>query len=128
MEVTDVPVVWFNDQYNGTIAPNQVVFIEFPERQPVDSPTKDMQRITLPIRLHIVSRVMTKPDMEIADAEIIAHEKLATDMRDELRGSTLNDIEGEAISTRLIWRGWQHFHRYQGWMVTWVDLDCKVVV
>lgn len=129
LEVSDVDVVWFNDQYNaGTIVKNKVSFIEFPERIIVDSVSKDAQRVTLPIRVHVVSRVMTKPDLDIPDAEIISHESLTDELLSLLRGMQLLDQEGDAISSPIIWRGIQHWHRLQGWMVTWLEFDCKVIV
>lgn len=125
---SEVAVVWFNDQYNGTIVPNQNVFVEFPDLIEVNNLSKDAQRITLPVRMHVVSRVMTKPDMEIADAEIMAHEELVATIRDIMRGMVLVDAEDTQLSSPLIWAGYQHWHRYQGWMVTWLNFTCKVIV
>lgn len=125
---SDVDVVWFNDQYNnGIIVKNKMAFLEFPERISIESVSKDAQRVTLPIRVHIVSRVMTKPDMGIPDAEIINHENLTDELLGLIRGSQLLDQDGYVISSPIVWRGIQHWHRLQGWMVTWLEFDCKVI-
>lgn len=118
-------VEWFNNQYEGTILNDKVVWIEFPEPVVPAEVSKDMQRADLRIRLHVVSRVLQRVDSTIADTEIIGHETMSTHVLEALRATQLTNDDGNLITTKLRWALWQHFHKYEGWMVTWIEFVCR---
>jgi hypothetical protein len=44
---------------------------------------------------------------------------------DALRGQVLTSESGTDLTTRLRWCGWQHHHKYMGWMVTRIEFVCN---
>jgi len=135
-------VEWFNAQYDGTILKTPVCYIEFPEPINPEEVSKDLQRATITVRLHTVSKVITKIDNTVPDQAVIDHETIAIAVRDCMRGQLLTqttsvvvpetetDLEEIVsttvnISSRLRWVRWQHFHKFQGWMVTTCDFTFK---
>lgn len=132
------PVEWFNAQYEAVMIHEAGFFVEFPEALLFDQLSKDARRTPVKIRVHVYSKVVGTHD-GITDADVEAHEAIALDALDTLdktelikTTSTPAPIEGdppiittELLSTRLQFRGWQHWHKWRGWMVTYVDFDCK---
>lgn len=114
-------VEWFNNQYAGTILDDKVVWIEFPEPVVPVEASKEMLRADIRIRIHAVSRVLQRIDSAIPDAEIIAHETMTTHVLEALRATQLTNEIGDPITTKLRWVNWQHYHKYEGWMVTWIE-------
>jgi len=117
---------WFNNQYTGIIPQDHVAFVEFPEPLLPEPVSKSMERAELRIRIHVVSRVLQRIDSAIPDAEIQAHETICEAVSDKLRAEVLT-YSSAAITSKLRWCGWQHFHKYEGWMVTWIDFVCKTI-
>jgi hypothetical protein len=134
------PVEWFNMQYEGVIIHENGFFVEFPEALLFDQLTKDIRRTPIKIRVHVYSKVINTAD-GIADADVAAHEEIALEALDALDKQELIKtttippvVEGgqptytyETLCTRLQFRGWQHWHKWKGWMVTYVDFECKKV-
>jgi hypothetical protein len=118
-------VEWFNNQYAGTIFNDKAVWVEFPQPVVIDDLTKDMERAMVKVRLHVVSRVLQKTDSAIPDAEIIIHEALSQSVLTVLRAQQLTNDSGTAITTKLRWAGWQHWHKYEGLMVTWIEFEFR---
>jgi hypothetical protein len=128
-------VEWFNNQYEATILKAPVCFVEFPEAQELLYESKDGKRTTVVARLHVVSKVLSKVDAAIPDSEVQAHETIALAVRDALSGlqptqtvvvtpATEEEPEvtrTDVIGTNLQWSRWQHFHKFQGYMVTTID-------
>lgn len=127
--LTDIKAVeWFNNQYEGTIHQDKVVWIEFPDPILINPDTKSMERAELKIRLHVVSRVIQRTDNTIPDAEIVSHETMATNVLQAMRNQQLINDSDNYITTRLRWSGWQHWHKYEGWMVTWIEFTCRTAL
>lgn len=114
-------VEWYNNQYDGTILNDKVVWIEFPEPVAPVEVSKEMLRADIRIRLHVVSRVLQRVDSAIPNAEIIAHETMTTHVLEALRATQLTNDNGDHITTKLRWVNWTHYHKYEGWMVTWIE-------
>lgn len=128
-------IEWFNDQYSGVIAKAPVVYVEFPEAQEVSEVSKNMTRVPVNVRLHVVSKVITKVDNTVPDVAISDHEMIARGVRDVLRGLILTQTvvitpateelpavtQTNNISEKLLWTKWQHNHQLNGWMVTYID-------
>lgn len=114
-------VAWFNNQYDETIINDRVAYVEFPAPLTPNPVSKQMERSEVTIRLHVVSRVLQKIDGAIADSDIVSHETLCQAILSALRGQALTTADGVALTSRLRWSGWQHHHKYLGWMVTWIE-------
>jgi hypothetical protein len=114
-------VEWYNNQYDGTILNDKVVWIEFPEPVAPVEVSKEMLRADIRIRLHVVSRVLQRVDSAIPDSEIIAHETMTAHVLEALRATQLTNDNCDNITSKLRWVNWQHYHKYEGWMVTWIE-------
>jgi hypothetical protein len=121
-------VDWFNNQYEGIILNDRVAFVEFPQPLLPTAISKDAERAQLVIRIHLLTRALQKTDSSIPDQEIVNHETLAQSVLTALRGSQLSDESGQLLTGKLQWTSWQHWHKYEGWMVTWIELTCKTAV
>lgn len=128
-------VEWFNNQYDGTIIKMPKCYVEFPDPQELEYDNKDNKRTIVVARMHVVSKVLTKIDNVVPDTEVQAHEAIALAVRDALSGlqptqtvvvTPATDEEPEVtrtdvIGTNLKWSRWQHFHKFEGFMVTTID-------
>ena len=118
-------VEWYNVQYEGSIASTPRVFIEFPEAIQFAMVSKDLRRGPLKLRLHVVTQAISGADGTIADTTAQDHEDIAylvfqaIDKFTPLKASI-------ALTSPLQFTTWQHFHKHKGWMVTFVEFDCKL--
>ena len=112
-------VQWYNAQYEGTIYVSPVVFVEFPERIPLEQVAGTANRADFALRIHIASTVTAQQDSSIPDNLIRDHEAIAEQVYDCLMGKQITMKNDR--TTSLIPTGWQHYHKYKGWMVTFVD-------
>ena len=114
-------IEWYNVQYESTIVSTPRVFIEFPEPLKFDQLSKDARRTPVKVRLHVVSQAVTGQDGQISDDIVEDHEAVAT--------MVYNAIEGFRLETQglasLHLSAWQHWHRYKGWLVTFVEFEGK---
>lgn len=118
-----LPQEWYNVQYEETIINNDGLFVEFPERLPFAGVSKDMRRAPVKIRMHIYSKALRTSD-GIPEATVQAHEALALQLKGLLDGWTPAGTK----ASRLKFTDWHHWHRYKGWMVTFVEFDAKIVL
>ena len=122
-------VEWFNAQYDGTILKAPVAFVEFPEPVNIEEASKNLTRTEITVRIHVVSKVLTKIDNMVPDQAVIDHEAIAVAVRNLLRGYTLTETivtvtpatedDPEVIisvtsdiSDKLHWIRMQHFHKF----------------
>jgi hypothetical protein len=119
----NLPQEWYNVQYEETMINESGIFVEFPEPLKFAGVSKDLRRAQVKIRLHIYSKALRTTD-GISDLTVDAHEGIAEDVRDLLDGWKPGGID----CNRLEFTGWQHWHRYRGWMVTFVEFDAKKVL
>lgn len=115
-----LPHEWYNVQYEETIISDKGLFVEFPDPLVFDDISKDGTRATVRVRVHIYSKALRTTD-GIPDAAVAGHETTALAVKDLLQNWD-SAIDG---LTRLRFRQWQHWHRYRGWMVTFVEFECK---
>lgn len=108
-------VQWFNMQYEATITQSPVAFVEFPDDSPADHASKDLTRLPVSIRVHVVSKVISSADGTIPDTAIQQAEALAASVRTALTGLKPPECKP------LRFTGWRHWQRYQGFMITYVD-------
>ncbi|PTN08056.1 hypothetical protein C8N47_11196 [Mangrovibacterium marinum] len=116
----DLPVEWYNVQYEGTMVNPQGFFVEFPEKMNFENASNQMRRSPVKIRLHYYSMVPQTQD-GIADATTEEHEAIAKAAKDLLDGYT----PANGSCSRLTFVGWQHWHRWKGWMVTFIEFEAK---
>lgn len=119
----NLPQEWYNVQYEETMINNNGLFVEFPEKLLFNAVSKDMRRSPIKIRMHIYSKVVRTSD-GIPDEVVQAHEALASQIQTLMDGWT---PLGTKVN-RLEFTGWQHWHRYKGWMVTFVEFDAKIIL
>lgn len=115
-------IQWFNNQYEGTILVAPVLFIEFAPLV-INRQTKQAATTDISIRLHVVSRVVGDSDGDIPDTDVFRHESLAHRILSLLEDKPLSFLEEDTRPLRLA--GWEHHHKYKGWMVTLIDLKTK---
>lgn len=108
-------VQWFNMQYEATITQSPVAFIEFPDDSPADHASKDLTRLPVAIRVHVVSKVISSADGSVPDTAIQQAEALAASVRATLTGFR------PAECKPLRFTGWRHWQRFNGFMITYVD-------
>jgi hypothetical protein len=119
----NLPQEWYNVQYEETMINESGLFVEFPEPLKFDAVSKDMRRAPVKIRIHIYSKAIRTTD-GIPDALVQAHEALADQVQNLLDGFT----PANSSCGRLTFNGWQHWHRWKGWMVTFVEFEAKKVL
>lgn len=117
-------VEWYNAQYEGTIANTPRVFIEFPDKLPFDQISKEARRTDMLVRLHVVTQAIASADGTVPDSTAQTHETTAMLVMNAIDNFT-PEKDGAKLTTRLIFNGWQHWHKYKGWMVTFVEFTCK---
>lgn len=115
-------VQWFNNQYEGIIHTAPVVFIEFSDLDITDQ-TKQAKQTVIQFRLHVVTEVMDESDGDVADGDVWHHEALACKVLDALEDCKLH-FEGHETRPLRAFR-WAHHHKYNGFMVTLIDLKTK---
>ena len=119
-------IQWYNAQYDGVIYVSPVAFVEFPERIPLDQVAGSVSRADFALRIHIVSACTAAQDGSISDNVIQDHEAIASQVQDILQGKQSRMVG--STSTSLVPSGWQHYHKYKGWMVTFVDFKGMAIL
>lgn len=119
-------IQWYNAQYEGTIYVSPVAFVEFPDRIPFDPIAGTTFRADFALRIHIVSAVTASQDSSIPDKIVIEHEAIAEQAMTLLQGKQLRMKQSR--TTSLTPTGWQHYHKYKGWMVTFVDFKAAAIL
>lgn len=125
-KITEVQgVQWYNAQYEGVIYATPVVFVEFPSRMPLEQVAGLNFRANFAVRIHIVSSSQALQDNSISDETIADHEAIAEKVFKVLNGKQLP--MGGGRSTSLVPCGWQHYHAYRGFMVTFVEFEASAM-
>lgn len=122
-EGLNLPGEWFNMQYEGTMVNDKGFFVAFPDELPFTAASKQMRRAPVKIRLHIYSKALQTHD-GISDQQVQDHEAIATKALELLDGFTPEN----GACKRLTFNGWRHWHRWKGWMVTFVEFEAKIEI
>lgn len=120
-------IEWYNVQYESTIASTPRIFVEFPNPLVFDRVSKDMKRTAFKVRLHVVTQALSGTDGAIPDTMVDAHETAANFALNTLK-RFVPQAAGEDLTTPFDFTLWQHWHKYRGWMVTFVEFDAKKVL
>ena len=115
-------IQWFNNQYEGVIHTSPVVLVEFAALD-ITAETKQTNSCQINIRLHVVSETRDESDGDMRDGDVLWHEKLARDVLHAVNGYRLDFAEGKTRPLKQV--SWEHYHKYNGWMVTLVGLKTK---
>ena len=119
-EIRDIQ--YFADQYGDVIHAVPAIFIDL-GRLDLTRLVKGQRSMSIPVTLHVVTEISSESDYNTPDLAIHYHEGLARLAKDALEGVVL---EFEGINTRpLRVTGWSFYARYQGWMVTLLELETK---
>jgi hypothetical protein len=112
-------IEWYNVQYEATIATTPRVFVEFPDLLQFAQLSKDARRAPVKVRLHVVTQAIPTADGVIDDATAQAHEAVA-----EMVYGAIDGYKPTGLSSLQL-TGWQHWHKYKGWMVTFVEFTAN---
>lgn len=116
----NLPIEWYNVQYEETMINESGIFVEFPEPLKFDQNTSDARRAEVKIRVHIYSKALRTTD-GIPDLIVDSHEGIAEDVREALDFWKPTGADCSPFK----FSGWQHWHRWKGWMVTYVEFNAK---
>lgn len=119
-------VQWYNAQYEGTIYVSPIAYVEFPERIPLDQIAGTACKANAALRIHIASAVVSGQDSSISDDIIQEHEAIAEQVLDTLNGKQLRMRQSK--TTSLVPSGWQHYHKYKGFLITFVDFTTSAIL
>lgn len=115
-------IQYYADQYNGIIHAAPAVFVEI-DRLDFSQQTKQTRSTPIHITLHVVTEAASESDNNTPDEAFRAHEAIATKAQQALKDKTLLFEGGETRPLRV--KGRQFYARYQGWMVTLLELETK---
>lgn len=119
-------VQWYNAQYEGTIYVSPIAFVEFPERIPLEQVAGTISKADASLRIHIASAIAAGQDSSIPDNVIQAHEAIAERTLAILNGQQVRMKQSR--TTSLIPCGWQHYHKYKGFLITFVDFRTSAIL
>ena len=115
-------IEWYNVQYEGSIATTPRLFVEFPEPLNFGDLGKEAAlRAPVKIRLHVVTQALAGADGAIDDTVAETHETVSLWVKDTLT----HFLPEDGSCSALRFTAWQHFHKYKGWMVTFVEFTAK---
>ena len=120
-------IQWFNDQYSsGRIHAEPIAFIEFPDTINISGISKQSERSTIPITIHVVSKAMGENDASISDKQIQDHDLQADSVKTALDAYQLTYL-GQSLGTKLQQTGFRAGHEYKGWLVTKIFYTTKQI-
>lgn len=117
---------WYNAQYDGVIYVSPIAFVEFPERIPLNRIAGTACRADTALRIHIVSAVAAGQDNSIPDNVIQEHENIAEQILEIMNGKQIRMKQSR--TTSLIPGGWQHYHKYKGFLITFIDFSASAIL
>lgn len=116
---------WFNMQYENKGWPYRTgFFIEFPEQLNFEFVSNAARQAPLKVRVHVYAQ-QVQTHNGINDAEVATHETMALAVKTALERFTPENA-GAKLAKPLLFSGWRHWHRFNGWMVTYVEFDSKL--
>lgn len=118
-----LPQEWYNVQYEETMINEQGLFVEFPDPLKFEADSKEQRSAPVKIRVHVYSKAIRTTD-GISDLTVDAHEGTAENVLELLNGW----LPGILKLGRFKFTGWQHWHRWKGWMVTFVEFEAKKIL
>lgn len=125
--ISDLKAIqWYNAQYDGTIYVSPIAYVEFPERIPLDQIARTACKANAALRIHIASAVVSGQDSSISDDIIQEHEAIAEQVLDTLNRKQLRMRQSK--TTSLVPSGWQHYHKYKGFLITFVDFTTSAIL
>lgn len=123
-EESDVKdIQYFAEQYGGVIHAVPAVFVEIGKLD-LAQRVKGRWGMSVGVTLHVVTEVASESDYGTPDLALRRHEELALRATDALEGEVVEFKGG--CSRPLRATGWSFYARYQGWMVSLIDLETKV--
>lgn len=121
-------IEWYNVQYEGSITTTPRIFIEFPDKIPFNPQSKEITRGEPVLRIHLVTKTLSDTKGAVNDSSAEDHDALADTILGWLRGFLPVDSENNELCRKLRLNGWQHWHKYKGYMITFIDFTLKIDV
>ena len=115
-------IQWYAKQYEGVIHAVPALLIEVGKLE-FTALTKTRQSTPVRMTVHVVTDIESESDGNTPDTAIREHEAIAVRAKEALEGITL-DFDGERTRPVRV-TGWEFIPRYEGWMVTLIDLETK---
>ena len=115
-------VQWYNNQYEGIIGAAPAVYIEF-DPLPINKATKMAAQTPIGIHLHVITEVIGHQDGFISDILVEEHHALADEVLEAVEGFCLPFCGDSTRPLQLT--GWTPIYKYNGWLVTVIDLKTK---
>lgn len=115
-------VQWYNNQFEGLIGAVPVVYVEF-DPLLINKATKMVSQTEIGIHLHVVTEVDGAQAGFISDQLVEEHFALVDEVLECTEGYTLPFDGGSARPLQLV--GWTPQYKYNGWLVTTLDLKTK---
>lgn len=115
-------VQWYNNQYEGIIDIAPVVYVEFAAIE-IDPVARMSGQTDLGIQLHVVTEIVSEREGHIPDSVVEEHQVLAEEIVETLEGLCLPFMNETTAPLELA--GWNSENRYNGWLVTMINLTTK---
>lgn len=118
---------WFNMQYENKGWPYRTgFFIEFPEQVNFEFVSNAARQAPLKVRVHVYAQQVQTHD-GLPDSEVVSHETMALAVKTALE-RFIPEKNGAKLAKPLLFSGWRHWHRLNGWMVTYVEFDSRMQI
>ena len=114
----------FNDQYSGGNLSECVALLEFPETVNTPYITKTTQRETVPMCIHIVSKIMSDKDGYVTDEQYLQHDQVADAVNTAIKEYQLV-YAGENLARPVQITGYQDNVKVRGWLVTKIFINIR---
>jgi len=112
----------YNNQFEGLIGTTPVVYVEF-DPLVINNATKMASQTEIGIHLHVVTEVNGMQEGHISDQLVEEHFALTDEVLEVMEGYTLPFDGGSTRPLQLV--GWTPQYKYNGWIVTIIDLKTK---
>lgn len=117
-------VTWYNRQdVDGIVHTVPAVFIEFPEPMRTETLQGQHQQALLTVRVHLVSKIVSRKDGSINNDTVAAHEALVDDIYNSLHERSIV-IDEDKHTTALERTALQLYMGIPGWAITRQDFQC----
>ncbi len=116
----------YNAQYDGTIIPQQILFVEFIDPGEAQQISKSDETERIRVRIHSVTKVLAD-----ASGKIMVQDKLTNDTLSAGVKTALKNFrpmkDGTPLTTPLKYKGRKPWQRYKGYLVMFVEFEAKLL-
>ncbi|WP_346856571.1 hypothetical protein [uncultured Draconibacterium sp.] len=118
---------WFNMQYENKGWPfANGFFVEFPDALDFEFISNSARKAAVKVRIHAYSKFVQTQD-GVSDSEVLTHETLALAVKTALERFA-PEKDSVQLTKPLLFSGWRHWHRLNGWMVTYIEFNTSILL